>query len=387
MSQLATEPKRSVLVVDDEDGLRSVCNRLLTRAGYDVVAVGDGASAIAELGRHTFDAVLSDIQMPGLDGIALLRRIRERDLDVPVLLMTGAPSLDTAIRAVELGALRYIVKPFRNDDLVATTLHAVRLCRLARIKRDALGLLGDGEKLIGDRAGLQATFDRALGTLWMAYQPIVDIRSRKVFGHEALVRSVEPALPHPGALFDAAERLQLVHRLGQTIRRLAPEPASQEACGQLFVNLHARDLLDATLYDTDTALARMASRVVLEITERVALDEVPDAKARIRDLRAMGYRIAVDDLGAGYAGLTSFALMEPELVKLDMAITRDVDREPVKRSLVTAMVGVAHELGMLVVAEGIERPEERDVLVDLGCDLLQGFLFARPGRPFPALAW
>jgi len=101
----------------------------------------------------------------------------------------------------------------------------------------------------------------------------------------------------------------------------------------------------------------------------------------------MGFRIAIDDLGAGYAGLTSFATLEPEFVKLDMSLVRDVHKSPMKEKLVGSITSLCKELGMMVVAEGVETPLERDMLVALGCDLLQGYLLAMPGRPFPTFAW
>jgi EAL domain-containing protein (putative c-di-GMP-specific phosphodiesterase class I) len=110
-------------------------------------------------------------------------------------------------------------------------------------------------------------------------------------------------------------------------------------------------------------------------------------RAKLAQLRRIGFRIAIDDLGAGYAGLTSFATLEPELVKLDMTLVRDVDKNPVKERLVRSMTSLCKDLGMLVVAEGVETPQERDALVALGCDLLQGYLFARPAEPFPDFAW
>jgi EAL domain-containing protein (putative c-di-GMP-specific phosphodiesterase class I) len=151
----------------------------------------------------------------------------------------------------------------------------------------------------------------------------------------------------------------------------------------LFVNLHTHDLLDGDLYELDRPLARMAEHVVLEITERASLLHVRDVQSRISRLREMGFRIAVDDLGAGYAGLTSFAQLEPEVVKLDMSLVRDVHAQPTKLTLVRTMVAMCRELGMQVVAEGIETAEERDAMLNVGCDLLQGYLFAKPGRAFP----
>jgi EAL domain-containing protein (putative c-di-GMP-specific phosphodiesterase class I) len=319
-----------------------------------------------------------------MDGIRLLKEVRRHDLDVPVLLITGAPSVTTAIEAVELGALRYLVKPVEPALLVKATRDAVRLHRLAKAKRQALELAGGLDGLAGDRAGLAASFDRALESLYVAYQPIVSWSKTNVFAYEALLRTREPNLPHPGAVIDAAERLGRVHELGRRVRAKAVE--SIDALGDgvsLFINLHPKDLLDDQLFATQGPLAQAASRVVLEVTERASLDHVRDVRARVATLRSLGYRIAIDDLGAGYAGLTSFALLEPDVVKLDMALVRDVHKEPTKLTLARTMITMCKELGMTVTAEGIESPEERDALARAGCDLLQGYLFAKPGWPIP----
>jgi EAL domain-containing protein (putative c-di-GMP-specific phosphodiesterase class I) len=143
--------------------------------------------------------------------------------------------------------------------------------------------------------------------------------------------------------------------------------------------------VDEDLFAEDRPLSRMASRVVLEVTERETLDGVPDLRERARSLRRLGFRLAVDDLGAGYAGLASFAGLEPDVAKIDMSLVRGVDGEPVKRRLVASIVALCKDLGTLVVAEGIETDAEREVLVELGCDFLQGFLIGRPG-PLPPWA-
>jgi EAL domain-containing protein (putative c-di-GMP-specific phosphodiesterase class I) len=106
-------------------------------------------------------------------------------------------------------------------------------------------------------------------------------------------------------------------------------------------------------------------------------------RERIARLRQLGFRIAIDDIGAGYSGLNSFAMIQPDVVKLDITLVRGVDEDPVKRKLVRVLGDLCQDLGILVVAEGVETPSERDTLVSLGCDLLQGYLFARPGAPFP----
>jgi EAL domain-containing protein (putative c-di-GMP-specific phosphodiesterase class I) len=378
-------PSRArVLLVDDDDLLVRSYARMLSEDGYDVEMRFDGEAAVEATRRQAYDVVLSDIDMPRLSGVALLERIRAYDLDVPVILITGAPSLETAMAAIEHGVLRYLAKPVSAGQLRAITADAVRLHRLARAKRQALDLAGGADRLVGDRAGLVTSFASALSSLWIAYQPIVSWSRRGVFGYEALLRSREPALPHPGAVLDAAERLGRLHELGRAIRsRVAGCASSTPMDAILFVNLHTQDLLDEDLFDTSSALAKFAHKVVLEITERASLHTVRDVHSRIARLRRMGYRIAVDDLGAGYAGLTSFAQLEPEVVKLDMSLVRGIHAQPTKQTLVRTMIAMCRELGMQVVAEGIETPEERDAVAEAGCDLLQGFLFAKPGSAFP----
>jgi EAL domain-containing protein (putative c-di-GMP-specific phosphodiesterase class I) len=376
------------LIVDDEEALLRAHARVLSTAGYQVQTAADGLAAERALAEAPFDVILSDIDMPGMNGITLLERVRQSDLDVPVVFITGNPSVETAIKAMEYGAHRYLVKPVETELLLKTAGDAVRLHRIAKAKRQALELAGGVDRFTGDQAGLATSFGHALETLYTAYQPIVSWSKRSVFAYEALLRCREPNLPHPGAVLDAAERLGRVHELGQATRRNAIESLSRLPPDViLFLNLHPSDLLDPQLFATDGPLAAVADRIVLEITERASLHDMSDVRARIASLRKLGFRIALDDLGAGYAGLTSFTLLEPDIVKLDMALVRDLHREPKKQTLVRTMIAMCKELGIIVTGEGIETPEERDELARSGCDLMQGYLFARPGDAFPATAF
>ncbi|HMC94217.1 MAG TPA: EAL domain-containing protein, partial [Polyangia bacterium] len=121
--------------------------------------------------------------------------------------------------------------------------------------------------------------------------------------------------------------------------------------------------------------------------ERAALDQIRGSRTRVERLRAIGYRIAVDDLGAGYTGLSSFAALEPDVVKADMSLVRGIESSAVKRKVVSAIAALSVDLGIKLVAEGIETPAERDCIVSLGADALQGYLFARPNRGFPVACY
>lgn len=372
-----------ILVADDDESGRALLAKALGGAGHEVVTAADGKEAAALLDRG-FDVIVTDIAMPEMNGIELLRAIRERDADVPVVLVTGSPDVGTAMQAIQLSALLYVPKPVNLDELKRVIGRAVRLRRIARLKQEALSLVAGGGLGGSDRLGLEASFDRALETLWMAYQPVIRSRDGSLYAYEALLRSSEKSLPHAGAILDAAERLDRLAELGRAIRAAAVAPlANAPPDALLFVNLHSRDLLDPELLVEDAPLNAVADRVVLEITERAALDDVSDARAKIARSREQGFRIAVDDLGAGYAGLTSFVTLEPEIVKLDMSLVRDIDKSETKQKLVRSVTGLCKELGMMVVGEGVETPAEKDVIIACGCDLLQGYLFAKPGKPFP----
>lgn len=386
-SDAASADRARVLVADDDLGVLRTFERILSRAGFVVETAMDGLVAAEAVRRGQFDVVLSDIDMPRLDGIGLLRAVREHDLDLPVLLVTANPAVETAIQALDHGALRYLVKPLAPAELAAAVTRAAQLRKMAIIKRQAVSLLAADRFQVGDRDALEPIFERALDGMWMAYQPIVHWSGRRTFAWEALVRSREPAMASPDALFDAAERLGRLFDLGRRIRCSVAATAAELADATLFANLHPSDLLDDELYSSGAALSKVASRVVLEITERVALDHVSDVRARIAALRRLGFRIAIDDLGAGYAGLASFAQLEPDVVKIDMSLVRDIQLHPTKRKLVRSIRSLCAELGLQLVTEGIETVEERDTLVELDCELLQGYLFARPGHPPPTVVF
>jgi EAL domain-containing protein (putative c-di-GMP-specific phosphodiesterase class I) len=375
-----------ILVVDDEPAIRRGIARVLERRGFDVETAQDGQQAADWLDHDTCDVVVCDISMPRLDGLGLLRHVSLLDLDIPVILITGAPSLESAIQAIEYGAFHYLTKPFDPQELLQTVVRAAHLRRMAALKAQALALSGLPGGRAGDLGALAASFERALDSLWMAYQPILRASDGTVFGYEALMRTDDPGLPHPGAMLDAAERLARLPDLGRAVRQRAVGPMDAGR-GMLFINLHPRDLDDEELWSPDAPLSRIAEQTVLEITERASLENVRSVRKRVEALRELGFRIAVDDLGAGYAGLTSFASLQPDFVKFDMSLVRGVDRDPVRQKLIRSMTDLCMEMDIEVVAEGIETPEERDVVVELGCHLLQGFRFGKPGRPFPDVAW
>jgi EAL domain-containing protein (putative c-di-GMP-specific phosphodiesterase class I)/ActR/RegA family two-component response regulator len=374
------EEESAILLVDDDEQVLAVLQRALAGPRVTVRVACDGASALALLAQQRFDAVVSDIVMPGISGLKLLHAVREHDLDLPVVLITGNPDIKTATLAGEYGAFQYLIKPITIERLRIVVARAVDVGRLSRLKRQCALEFGSGSFYIGDRAGIDAKLNRALRSLWMAYQPVVSAADGSVYGYEALLRSEEPLLLLPKAVLKAAEKARRIHEVGRAVRdAVASDIEFMPAPSALaFVNVHPEDLMDPALYLPSAPLTRVAERVVLELTDRASLDTVSDVLDRIGRLRALGFRIAIDDLGAGQADSNMFAQLEPEFVKIDLSIIRGVDKDPSKRRMVHALVRLCHNMGKAVIAEGVENAGERGTLLEVGCDFLQGYFLGNP---------
>lgn len=356
-----------VLVVDDDPLISRVYSRSLQSWGCEVTLSTDGADGLEQIRAREFDAVLTDIAMPRMNGLELLRALRTQAPTLPVILATGTPSLDSAVEAVALGAERYLRKPVELSDLhdalasVARAMHA-------------------GEEAT-TREG--AAFERALASLWLAVQPIARSDGSGALGYEALMRLDDPVLSNPGLMLAEAERLGRVVELGRFVRARAAEVVERLPEDQvLFVNLHPEELFDPEIVSPDAPLSQVPARIVLEITERAPLHEVDAARNRLSELRAMGFKIAIDDIGSGYSGLYSLVALEPDVVKIDMSLIRDIHKDVLKQQFVGFIASVFRAKGKNVVAEGVETVEERDMAITLGCDCLQGYLLGRPAPEF-----
>ncbi len=356
---------QKVLVVDDDDTFLKVCLAVLRHAGFEVEGVGDPLEALTRLKSVHYDAVVSDLCMPALSGISLLQAVRRVNAEVPLVLMSGSPTVESAITAIDLGVRKYLTKPFDVDALINSVTDAV--------------------KGTAQHAQIEQTerFERGLAGLHMAFQPIVEHSRKRVFAYEALLRTSAEGVKGPAELLGLAEQLGRVHELGRAVRASVAATLNQkDPEAEVFVNLHPADLGDPELYEPGSPLTAHAHRVVLEITERASVSSEEKLVDQIRALRDLGYRVAVDDLGAGYSGLTTLARVQPEYVKIDGSLVRGIDKSSVHRLVVTAVIDLSRELGLRVVAECIETVPELETLRALGIDLLQGYLFAKPLPPF-----
>ncbi|MCI0511257.1 diguanylate cyclase/phosphodiesterase [Chromohalobacter marismortui] len=235
------------------------------------------------------------------------------------------------------------------------------------------------------------TTDEALSTIVregridVHFQPIVAIRSGRVFAYEALSRGPQDTVyASPLTMFEEAREQSLLAPLDAVCRQRAITAWAGEGLDELlFINVSPEVLLDPQHRSGETLrlLKRLnipPHRLVIELTEQspgIDPDLMADA---VRHYQSMGFTIALDDLGEGYASLRLWSQIRPDFVKLDRHFVSELDHDHVKRRFVRAFLDVAHGMGSRVIAEGVEREEELDCLHALGADYYQGWLFARP---------
>lgn len=217
----------------------------------------------------------------------------------------------------------------------------------------------------------------------LAYQPQYDLQTGRMNGAEALLRWLPPTGGPmlPPAFVPTAEATGLIHPIGEWVLRTACGQASRWGGSfRLAVNLSPRQLPRAE----EIVLAALREtgldpgRLELEITEQSLAEDLPAAAGVLRRLNMLGVRIALDDFGTGYSSLQYLARLPVHTLKIDRSFVAQMARAGKARAIVESVIRLAHRLSLCVVAEGVETRAQRDLLRRQGCDLAQGFLYARP---------
>ena len=231
------------------------------------------------------------------------------------------------------------------------------------------------------------------GQITMLFQPIYDFKKGTVLAWEALARGPRGSeFESPSMLFDFAEQTGQLFVLEQACRARAMETVGTLAPGQkLFLNIHPRAVVDPNFapgktLDLIQGHGLKPDNIVFEITERHSIKDFTSFHKALDHYRSQGFRIAVDDAGTGYSGLSTIAALKPDYIKVDMSLVRDVDRDPVRRALMETMVTLANRIGSELIAEGIETKGEAGALMEIGVHHGQGYFLSRPHFPKPETA-
>lgn len=263
----------------------------------------------------------------------------------------------------------------------AATNTAVTAATVCRWMADACEDIGIAHPFSIVDHGSHDLFSDVLDRIVMDWQPLYRGKDGTIYGFEALVRSDHSTVRTAAQILGLAESLGRELELErQILRACARDAGSPALTGKIMVNISVAMFMSEVLGTDEDPLLPIAHRVVLEVNEHGAIGAIDRVAAQSRRLRAAGYELALDDLGSGQDYLARLLALEPSVFKLDRLALAGCDSDPRKRRYVQAIVAMAHEEQGLVVAEGVERAEEAELAVALGCDLLQGYLLARPAR-------
>ncbi len=383
-----------ILVVDDNIANTSLLDQVLTRAGLGSVAVCNDSREITTLLLDCRpDMILLDLHMPHVDGFELLKVINRHAAGefLPVLVVTADTGREAVHRALQLGAHDFLTKPF---DVTEVTLRVRNLLRTRwtylELRRERSRLQDHLDVLDVNSVGTEDSWDvrrariekvMTLGGPRMLFQPVVDLRDGRTIGYEALARFDDEPIRGPNHWFAEAEEVGLGRELevqaAQTALSHLPRLASDQLLG---INLSPATILA----DWRAGLGSDVpwERVVVELTEHVVIEDYQAIQRALESFRELGAMLSVDDTGAGFASLRHILDLAPDYVKLDISLCRGIDRDPARRALASALVAFTLETNSVLVAEGVEEPEERATLKELGVNFAQGYLLGRPA-PLP----
>jgi EAL domain-containing protein (putative c-di-GMP-specific phosphodiesterase class I)/ActR/RegA family two-component response regulator len=388
-------PDARLMIVDDGATNVELLTRMVQSAGVENVdGTTDPSRAVELYLRSAPDLVLLDLHMPGMDGVAVMEAIAEvRPADdfVPILVLTGDVTTEARGRALAAGANDFLTKPFdgtevllRIRNLLVTRFLHLRLwrenldltTRLRQHDERELRLTREREVRL-DR--IRAVLDGS--ELSIVFQPIVDLETGQVLGAEALARfDCDPRRP-PDQWFAEAASVGLGVELELAAVELAiaaAENLPDEA--YLAVNLSPEAVASGGIGGVVRRFDGFAGRLVVELTEHSRVDDYGPLSSALSELAKFGVRFAVDDAGSGFAGLQHLLRLAPDIIKLDLTLTRGIEVDPVRRALASSLVAFARDTGATITAEGIERAQEFSTLRALGVTAGQGYYVAAPAE-------
>jgi EAL domain-containing protein (putative c-di-GMP-specific phosphodiesterase class I)/FixJ family two-component response regulator len=381
-----------VLIIDDQPANVALLERLLRRMGVDrTIGITDPRQALQHYRAMDPDLVLLDLHMPHIGGLDLMEALdREIPSDsfVPILVLTADATDRAKQDALGAGATDFLTKPFDHTEVVLRVrnllrtrfLHVALQSRNANLQLELQRRKQFEVRLAEERAKRLRRVQGILesGSFTMLFQPVIRLSDGVQVGAEALARfSASPQRP-PDEWFAEAASVGLGPELEiAAVKAALAQMSLIPPDTYMAVNVSPSTVGDARL---KAAILPHAERVVLELTEHEAVEGYDALLIALNELREGGVRLAVDDAGAGYAGLRHILRVNPDIIKLDIALVHDIDTDPARRALAASLVAFGKETGASIVAEGIERRAEAETVRSLQVGFGQGFHFGRPSQ-------
>ncbi|MDZ8227174.1 EAL domain-containing response regulator [Nostoc sp. ChiVER01] len=382
-----------ILIIEDEEAVRENILDLLKAENFETIAAANGRIGLHLAISEVPDLILCDMMMPQLDGYGVLTALRQdpSTVTIPFIFLTAKSAKSDFRQGMNMGADDYITKPFTRAELLSAIMN--RLEKHATLKRylspkAVINNLSPKMQLLEislHRAIKQHNFEE----FEIHYQPIVDIASGKIVAAESLLRwqSPEVGLIYPTEFIPLAESTGLIVPLGKWVL--------EKVCQQikiwrdfgiyplvLAVNLSVIEFNQPGFIEKIVKFIDVNGLkphyLELELTESMIMQDVNSAIATMSKLQSLGVKIAIDDFGTGYSSLIYLKNLPINTLKIDRYFIHNVANDPQKSAITKALIQMAHNLNLDVVAEGVETEAELAFLRQHNCDSMQGFLFSRP---------
>ena len=382
---------QKILVIDDEGDVGEFVSAAAHAIGFDCTTTIDATEFLKALTPDT-SLILLDLMMPQMDGIELLRLLGERKCKASIVLMSGVGKriIETAEQLAQvlgLSIVGHLQKPFRLAELEEVLTRSVKLAELPMVQPGAQ---------ITSNEELRTAIER--NEFVLHYQPQIDIATGAVIGVEALARWLHPerGLIHPDDFIGRLEEIGLIDELGWIVVNRGLSEVGQFANSDgrvpmLSLNESAFSLHDLKFPDILVSIAEKhgvsPANITIEITESGLIEELSRTLDILIRLRMKQVKLSIDDFGTGYAMMQQLRNIPATELKIDKSFIDNMRNSDRDRIMVRKTIEMGHELGMSVIAEGVETGEQLDLLRQYGCDKVQGFFFSRPLPPEALVLW
>ncbi|MFH1848051.1 MAG: EAL domain-containing protein [Candidatus Omnitrophota bacterium] len=364
--------KVHVLLVDDNPDLLRTLTPLLETHDYIVEIAHNGEEALTKAGDKP-DLVLLDIMLPDMSGYEVCRRMREEKLTshIPIIMLTAKEDPKEKVEGFYMGADDYVTKPFELEELLARMEAVLRRTKnMDQLRKDKASAIAEVKRIIKD------------DLIVPHFQPVFKLNPRELIGFEVLSRPpVKGYFVNSDILFDAAFHVGMLFELEKASHRKALVTLGKLAKGRtIFFNISPYILQDDKFREFVEFYKKYTKpgNIGLELTERTAIKNFAAFIVKLKDLKKEGFGILIDDVGSGYASLSTVVDIKPDFLKIDRHLIHGVKTNSLKAHLIKAIVAFAKQSNILTIAEGVEEQVDLDAVMELGVDAAQGFLLGRP---------